>query len=124
MPTISVINGAALGGGLELALATDLRVAGPLAKLGLPETKLAIIPGAGGTQRLPRLIGLSKAKELVFTGSVVNGCQAAVLGLVNHSVETDPMDKALDLARSILPNGPVALRMAKLAMSNGLNKDL
>jgi methylglutaconyl-CoA hydratase len=61
---------------------------------------------------------------LVFTGSVVNGRQAADLGLVNHAVETDPMDKALDLARSILPNGPVALRMAKLAMSNGLNKDL
>ena len=84
-PTISVIDGACLGGGLELALCSDLRVATKTATLGLPETSLAIIPGAGGTQRLPRLIGTSKAKELIYTGDKLNGEEALRLGLVNHA---------------------------------------
>ena len=83
-PTISVVDGFALGGGCELALCTDLRVAASTASFGLPETGLAIIPGAGGTQRLSRLIGVSKAKELIFTGDRLNAEQALEAGLVNH----------------------------------------
>lgn len=124
MPTISVIDGAALGGGLEMALATDIRIAGSEAKLGLPETKLAIIPGAGGTQRLPRLIGLSKAKELIFTGQVLGNTRAAELGLVNYAVQGSGYDKALEMAGSILSGGPVAIRMAKLALDKGSQLDL
>ncbi|KNC83316.1 hypothetical protein SARC_04412 [Sphaeroforma arctica JP610] len=120
MPTIACINGAALGGGLELALACDLRVAGPRSKLGLPETRLAIIPGAGGTQRLPRTIGVPKAKELIFTGKILTAEKAEQIGLITEAVtEGDPLDKALELARNILPAGPVALRMAKQAISQG-----
>ncbi|KAJ3416041.1 hypothetical protein HDV05_003400 [Chytridiales sp. JEL 0842] len=124
MPTIAAIDGAALGGGLEVALATDLRVAGAGAKLGLPETKLAIIPGAGGTQRLPRLIGPSKAKELIFTGRVLDAKGALEKGLVNYAVDGSAFEKSLALAREILPAGPVAVRMAKLAVDKGSQLDL
>lgn len=124
MPAIAAIEGAALGGGLELALACDLRVAGAEAKLGLPETGLAIIPGAGGTQRLPRLIGRSKAKELIFTGRRIGHEAAAALGLVDHAVPAgQALQKAIGLAREILPNGPVALRAAKAAINRGLEVD-
>lgn len=124
LPTLAVIEGAALGGGLELALACDLRVAGAEARLGLPETSLAIIPGAGGTQRLPRLIGRSKAKELIFTGRRLDGTQAAVLGLVDHAVPSgQALEKAIAVAREILPNGPVALRAAKEAINGGMELD-
>lgn len=124
LPTIAALEGAALGGGLELALACDLRVAGSEARLGLPETGLAIIPGAGGTQRLPRLIGRSKAKELIFTGRRLNGEEAAEFGLVDHAVAPgQALDRALDLAREILPNGPIALRAAKEAINGGLELD-
>ena len=87
-PTIAVIDGAALGGGLELALCADIRVATKQAQIGLPETGLAIIPGAGGTQRLPRLIGASKAKELIFTGDKLNGEEAEKIGIVNHTADS------------------------------------
>ena len=124
-PTIAAIEGAALGGGLELALACDLRVAGGEAKLGLPETGLAIIPGAGGTQRLPRLIGRAKAKELIFTGRRIGAEAAAGLGLVDHAAPAgQALGKALDIAREILPNGPIALRAAKAAVNGGLELDL
>ena len=124
LPTIAAIEGAALGGGLELALACDLRVAGGAAKLGLPETGLAIIPGAGGTQRLPRLIGRSKAKELIFTGRRIGPDEAAALGLADHAVPAgQALDKAMEIAREILPNGPVALRVAKTAVNRGLEVD-
>ena len=124
LPTIAAIEGAALGGGLELALACDLRVAGGGAKLGLPETGLAIIPGAGGTQRLPRLIGRSKAKELIFTGRRIGAQDAAALGLVDHAMPAgQAVEKALEIAREILPNGPVALRAAKAAVNRGLEVD-
>ena len=123
-PTIAAIEGAALGGGLEMALACDLRVAGGDAKLGLPETGLAIIPGAGGTQRLPRLIGRSKAKDLIFTGRRLNATAAEALGLVDHAAPAGQvLAKALELAREILPNGPVALRAAKAAINRGLELD-
>lgn len=125
MPTIAAIEGAALGGGLEMAVACDFRIAGADALLGVPETGLAIIPGAGGTQRLPRLIGISKAKELVFTARKVSAAYAAGIGLVDYAVEAGKAyDKALDLAREILPNGPVAVRVAKEAIDRGIEVDL
>eukprot|EP00899_Mesostigma_viride_P003966 jgi/Mesvir1/13570/Mv02989-RA.1 len=104
MATIAAIEGHALGGGLELALACDLRVASKGARLGLPETSLAIIPGAGGTQRLPRLIGVSKAKEMIFTGAIVDGVGAASIGLVDDCVDDGKAyERALLLAQAILP---------------------
>ncbi len=125
MPTIAAIDGAAFGGGLELALAADLRVAGAGAKMGLVETSLAILPGAGGTQRLPRLIGASRAKELIFTARRIGAEEASRLGLVNRVVAAGrALESALALAREILPNGPVALRAAKRAVDQGIQLDL
>ena len=124
MPTLAAIDGAALGGGLELALACDLRVAGRAAVLGLPETTLAIIPGAGGTQRLPRLVGRARAKELIFTGRRLSAAEAVDLGVADRAVDAGAaLSGALDLARRILPNGPVALRAAKEAIDMGLDRD-
>ncbi len=125
MPVIAVLEGAAFGGGLELALAADLRVAGAETKMGLVETALAIIPGGGGTQRLPRLIGVARAKELIFTARRFGAEEADRLGLVNRVVPAgQALETALGLAREILPNGPIALRMAKRAISHGLDLDL
>lgn len=129
VPTIAAIDGAALGGGLEMALACDIRIASNAAKMGLVETKLAIIPGGGGTQRLPRVIGVSLAKELIFAARVVDGTDACRLGLVNHSVEQNKTGdaaflRALELAREINPQGPIAVRMAKLAINQGMEVDL
>ncbi|KAI6702319.1 hypothetical protein NL676_011455 [Syzygium grande] len=125
IPTIAVIEGVALGGGLELALSCDLRICGDDAVLGLPETGLAIIPGAGGTQRLPRLVGKSLAKELVFTGRRVGGKDAKSMGLVNHSVASGEAHlKALEIARDINQKGPLALKMAKRAITKGLELDM
>ncbi|XP_069025114.1 methylglutaconyl-CoA hydratase, mitochondrial isoform X2 [Embiotoca jacksoni] len=125
VPTIAAIDGAALGGGLEMALACDIRIASNSAKMGLVETKLAIIPGAGGTQRLPRVINVSMAKELIFAARAVDGAEACRLGLVNHSVEQNTSGdaaylRALELAREINPQGPIAIRMAKLAINQGI----
>ncbi|RPA98711.1 ClpP/crotonase [Choiromyces venosus 120613-1] len=128
IPTISAISGLALGGGLELALATDLRVLGSRAQVGLPETRLGIIPGAGGTYRLPRLIGVSRAKDLIFTGRRVSAEEALVLGLANRVVKVaeergEGMDEvvtaAVELAGEICGGGPVALRMGKRAVEGG-----
>jgi len=129
IPTIAAVDGAALGGGLELALSCDLRVAASAAKMGLVETRLAIIPGAGGTQRLARIAGPSVAKELIFTARIIDGKQAASLGIVNHVVEQNEAGDAaylrsLQLAQEIAPNGPVALRMAKQAINRGIEVDL
>ncbi|XP_037094306.1 methylglutaconyl-CoA hydratase, mitochondrial-like [Pollicipes pollicipes] len=129
MPVIAALDGVALGGGLEMALACDLRVAAAPAKLGLVETRLAIIPGAGGTQRLPRLVGAARAKELMFTAEVLDGEQAAAIGLVEHVVpQTEAGDaayqRAVQLARRIVPNGPVGVRMVKRAVNMGMQTDL
>lgn len=125
IPTIAVIEGAALGGGLEMALSCDLRICGEDAVMGLPETGLAIIPGAGGTQRLARLVGKSRAKELIYTGRKVSGTDALLMGLVNHCVPAgSAYSKALDIAREINEKGPVALRMAKQAINGGFDMDL
>lgn len=129
MPVIVALDGVALGGGLEMALACDLRVAADSAKMGLVETKLAIIPGAGGTQRLPRIVGSAKAKELIFTAAVLDGTQAAEIGLVNYVVPQNEngdsaYHKALEIAKKIIPNGPIGVRMAKTAISRGMEVDL
>ena len=112
VPTIAAINGYALGGGLELALACDLRVAAKTAKLGLPEVGLGLIPGFGGTQRLPRLIGRGRALDLIFTGRHVDAEEALFLGLVNRVAE-DALEEAKKLAQKILKNAPIALALAK-----------
>uniref|UniRef100_A0A8C5LGU2 AU RNA binding methylglutaconyl-CoA hydratase n=1 Tax=Leptobrachium leishanense TaxID=445787 RepID=A0A8C5LGU2_9ANUR len=129
MPTIVALDGVALGGGLEMALACDIIVAASSAKMGLVETKLAIIPGAGGTQRLPRAIGVALAKELIFAARVLDGNEAKTLGLVSHVVEqNDAGDaaygRAIALAREFTPQGPIALRMAKLSINQGIEVDL
>ncbi|XP_065858100.1 probable enoyl-CoA hydratase 2, mitochondrial isoform X1 [Euphorbia lathyris] len=125
IPTIAVIEGAALGGGLEMALSCDLRICGEDAVLGLPETGLAIIPGAGGTQRLSRLVGKSVAKELIFTGRKVGGREAMSMGLVNYSVPAgEARLKALEVAREINQKGPIAIRIAKRAINEGIQMDL
>lgn len=125
VPTIAAIDGFALGGGLEIALACDVRTAASTAKMGLVETTLGIIPGAGGTQRLPRVVGGPVAKELIFTGRIVDGEEAGRLCLVNHvapqnGVGDAAYQKALQLAEQMVKNGPIALRMAKVAVNNGL----
>ncbi|KAL7738329.1 hypothetical protein ACLKA6_006654 [Drosophila palustris] len=129
MPVIAALDGAALGGGLEMALACDIRTAANNAKMGLVETRLAIIPGAGGTQRLPRILSPALAKELIFTARVFDGTEAKELGLVNHVVQQNESkdaayQRALKLAEEILPNGPVGVRMAKLAVDKGMQVDL
>ncbi|KAI9481623.1 MAG: ClpP/crotonase-like domain-containing protein [Benjaminiella poitrasii] len=124
IPTIAAIDGPAFGGGLEMALSCDIRIAGPNAKMGLTETKLAIIPGAGGTQRLPRLIGIPRAKELIFTGEIMNADKAKEYGIINHVDTNNAFEKSMEIARSILPQGPVAIRMAKLAIDKGAHLDI
>ena len=125
-PTISVVDGPALGGGCELSLCSDLRVSTKQAIYGLPETGLAIIPGAGGTQRLARLIGISRAKELIFTGDRLTPEQALEIGLVNHVCEDyeAASDKALEIAAKIGTKGPIAIRAAKKAIHFGIDMDL
>ncbi|CAO2046832.1 unnamed protein product [Urochloa humidicola] len=121
IPTVAVIEGAALGGGLELALSCDLRICGENAELGLPETGLAIIPGAGGTQRLPRIVGGSRAKELIFTGRRCGAAEAVRMGLANYCVPAgEAYQKALDIAREITQKGPLGIRMAKKAINRGM----
>ena len=119
-PTIAVVQGFAFGGGTELMLACDLRVAAAGARFGLTETTLAIIPGAGGTQRLPRLIGKSRAKDLILTGRRVTAAEAAEMGLVNRVAGDEGVVAcAAEVARSIASNGPVAVRAAKAAIDQG-----
>lgn len=122
MPVIASVEGVAVGGGLELCLAAaDFIVASETAVLGLPETSLAIVPGAGGTQRLSRWIGRARAKELIYTGSRIDGVTAERYGLVQHVVKPgQAMTRALELAHAIAANGPVAIRAAKFAIDEGL----
>ncbi|WP_181348889.1 enoyl-CoA hydratase-related protein [Thalassobacillus sp. CUG 92003] len=125
MPTIAMINGVAFGGGLELALACDIRMMNESAKLGLTETSLGIIPGAGGTQRLSRLIGLGKAKELIFTAKPVTAKQAFSIGLVEYTFPPEVLAEETEkLAFTIGKNAPIALRQAKKAIQYGAQSDL
>jgi enoyl-CoA hydratase/carnithine racemase len=125
MPTIAAIEGDALGGGLELALCCDLRVASERARLGLPEVRLAVIPGSGGTQRLPRVVGPARAKELILTGRVIGAAEAERIGLVSRVVPPGQARAAADaLATEIAERGPLAVREAKRLIDLATELDL
>jgi len=124
-PTIAALNGLTLGGGCELALACDFRIAEEQVFIGLPEIKLGVFPGAGGTQRLPRLVGASRAKELILVGEPVPAAEAYRIGLVNRVVPTGhAVAAALDFAQVFLTRSRVALRLAKQAINEGLENTL
>src|SRR5690606_31737737 len=124
-PTIAMVNGYALGGGCELALACDIRVAARSARFGQPEIRLGLIPGGGGTQRLPRLIGAGRALRLILTGDVVDGEEAWRLGLVDVLVDDAGLhNRTLEMARSIAAHSTVALRLAKAAVAAALEAPL
>lgn len=123
--TIAAVNGFALGGGCELAMACDIRVAADNAKFGQPECGLGLLPGFGGTQRLPRLIGRGRAKELIFTCDMITSHEACQMGLVNHVVpQAELMDYCRTMAARIMRNSPLAIALAKQAIDTGLNTDL
>ncbi|MEK4711644.1 enoyl-CoA hydratase-related protein [Sporosarcina sp. FSL K6-5500] len=124
-PTIAMMNGFAFGGGMELALACDFRIAADTALMGLTETGLAIIPGAGGTQRLPRLIGEAKALELILTARRMSAAEAHSYGVLTKITTPENLiQETADFADSILANGPIALQQAKFAIKHGMNVDL
>ena len=117
VPTIAAIQADALGGGLELALSCDLRVADEAARLGLPEVRLGVMPGSGGTQRLPRIVGVARAKEMILTGEIFGAREAMAMGLVNRvSEHGQTVSDATDLAETIATRGPFAVREAKRAI--------
>jgi len=117
VPTIAAIQADALGGGLELALCCDLRVADERAKLGLPEVRLGVMPGSGGTQRLPRIVGIAKAKELILMGEIISASAALEIGLVNRVTAAGrAVDEAMKMAETIAERGPLAVREAKQAL--------
>lgn len=121
-PVIAAVNGFALGGGCELSLACDIRLASTKAKFGQPETGLGITPGFAGTQRLPKIVGVAKAKELIYTSAVIGAEEALQIGLVNHVYEeTALMEEALKMAQKIAGNGQLAVRYSKGAIDTGLN---
>jgi enoyl-CoA hydratase len=125
MPTIAAIEGNALGGGLELALCCDIRVASETSRLGLPEVRLAVTPGAGGTQRLPRVVGAARAKELILTGRVLTADEAERIGLVSRLVPAGKAREAADeIASEIAARGPVAVREAKRLVDLATDADL
>ncbi|WP_027963304.1 enoyl-CoA hydratase-related protein [Halalkalibacillus halophilus] len=125
IPTIAAINGVAFGGGLELALACDLRLANEQTKMGLTETSLAIIPGAGGTQRLARIIGISKAKYYILTAKRISAQEALNVGMVESIHSQDSLEiEAVQIALDIANNGPIGVRMAKKAIDQGFGQDL
>lgn len=124
-PTIAMMNGFAFGGGMELALACDFRIAADTALMGLTETGLAIIPGAGGTQRLPRLIGEAKALELILTARRMSATEALSYGVLTKIATPENLiQETADFADSILANGPIALQQAKFAIKHGMNVDM
>lgn len=124
-PLIAGVKGFALGGGFELALAADIIIAGANAQFGLPEVRVGLIPGNGGTQLLPRLIGPNRAKEIIFTGKRINAQEALALGLVNKIVPPEQVEKEVrKIAGEICTNAPIAVRQAKKAIELGLGVDL
>ena len=123
-PVIAAINGHCLAGGLEIALACDIRIASPNATFGLAEVKWAIIPGAGGTQRLPRAVGLGMAMEMILTGDPIDAPEALRAGLINRIVDRDNLvDSALELAGRIAERGPLAVKAARRAVLEGIGRD-
>lgn len=124
-PVIAAINGYALGGGCELCMACDIRLAGTKAKFGQPETGLGITPGFGGTQRLPRIVGTSKAKELIFTAETIGADEALRIGLVSRVVpDEELMSTALEMAGKIAKNAQIAVRQSKDAINKGMQCDM
>jgi len=125
IPLIAKINGFCLGAGLELAMCCDLRIASENAKLGQPELNLGILPGGGGTQRLPRLVGVGKAKELIYTGDLIDAKEAERIGLVNKVVPLDKLDEATkELADKITAKSPITIKLAKKAINKGMQAPL
>jgi len=125
IPTIAAVNGFALGGGCELALACDLVVASKKAKFGQPEVSLGITAGFSGTQRLPRKIGVTRAKELLYTGKMIDGTEAERIGLANKVTEPeDMMQAAIDLAKECIKNAPIALKYTKACIDRGIQTDI
>ena len=125
IPTIAAVNGFALGGGCELALACDIIIAGKKAIFGLPEVGLGITPGFSGTQRLPRRVGIGKAKELIFTGAMINADEALNIGLANKVTEQeDLMAEAEAMAQAITKNAPLAVKYSKAAIARGMEVDI
>lgn len=123
-PTIAMVNGFALGGGCELALACDIRIASVNAKFGLPELNLSILPGAGGTQRLARLVGKSRALDMILTGKMIDGEDAYRIGLVSEVVSPEELEaRTEDVAGKILAKGPLAVKLAKIAVQAGFESD-
>jgi len=124
-PVIAAVNGYALGGGCELAMACDIRIASEKAKFGQPEVSLGIPPGFGGTQRLPRLVGKGRAKELLFTGDMIDSAEAYRIGLVNKVVaQEELLAAAKTMAEKIMTRGPVAVALCKAAVNEGMDVDL
>ncbi len=124
IPVIAAVNGFALGGGCELAMSCDIRIASSKAKFGQPEVGLGIIPGFSGTYRLPKLIGQGYAKEMIYTGKVIRADEALRIGLVNAVYEPEElMDKAMEMAQMMLKNAPVAIRLAKQSINEGYDLD-
>lgn len=125
IPTIAAVNGFALGGGCEMALACDIRIASEKAKFGQPEVGLGIIPGFGGTQRMARIIGTGPAMELIYTADTIDAQRALEIGMVNHVVPADQlMDEAMKLAQKICTNAQKAIRASKLAIRRGIDCDI
>ena len=124
-PTIAAVNGFALGGGCEVAMSCDIRIASDNAKLGHPEVTIGIPPGWGGTQRLMRIVGIAKAKELVFSGKMIKASEAKEIGLVNNVVSQESlMEEAMNMAKAIAANASLAVHMSKSAINTGRNADL
>lgn len=124
-PVIAAISGFALGGGCELAMSCDIRIASEKAKFGQPEAGLGITPGFGGTQRLPRIVGLGKAKELIYTGAIIKADEALRIGLVNKVVTLETLiEEAKAMANSIIANAPIAVKLCKDAINRGMQVDM
>ncbi len=124
-PVIAAVNGFALGGGCELAMSCDIRIAGEKAKFGQPEVGLGITPGFAGTQRLSRLVGIAKAKELIFTADIINAQEAEKIGLVNKVVpQEELLDIAMEMAKKIASKGQIAVRYSKAAINRGIETDI
>lgn len=125
IPVIAMINGLCIGGGCEIAMACDIRIAADTAKFGQPEVLIGIIPGSGATQRLPRLIGMGKAKELIYTGNMIDAKEAERIGLINRAVPPERLkDEVWNLARNIAEKSQVIIRMAKKALNRSFESTL
>ncbi|MBS7385650.1 MAG: short-chain-enoyl-CoA hydratase [bacterium] len=124
-PVIAAVNGFALGGGCELAMSCDIRLASAKAKFGQPEVGLGITPGFSGTQRMPRLIGMGKAKELIYTADIIDAAEAYRIGLVNHVYEPEAlMEEAMKMAEKIASKAPIAVKNSKEAINRGIQTDM